>query len=327
MNNHSIRLAACALLLTFVSGHAAETYQIDPVHSTVGFKIKHLISKVGGRFADVSGTITGDPAAPEETKVNVVIKATSIDTGDAKRDEHLRSAEFFDVAQFPTITFQGKRVNRTGEDSAFVIGDLNLHGVTREAILEVKFLGRGKDMKGLYRTGWEVETKIKRSDYGLTWSKAIEGTQVIGDDVEIAMNIEAVQETPAPAAAEPSKETTSTAPAQPAPTTSITAPMPPTAAPAAEASAPRTVAPESLPLVFQPREQPTAPTAPAAPEPPARTPAPAPEPAPTATQPPTPPAPAAPSDAPAAAAPSAIPSPVQTPPAPSTPAQPAPAVN
>jgi polyisoprenoid-binding protein YceI len=159
----------------------------------VGFRVKHLFSNVTGRFNDFSGTIVGDPAKPEEAKVNVVIQVASIDTKDAKRDLHLRSDEFFDVEKFPTIQFTGKKVHRTGQDTAFVSGDLTMRGITKEVILQTKFLGRGKGMTGRIHTGWEARTALKRSDFGLTWNKAIEGTQLVGDDIEIDLQIEAVE--------------------------------------------------------------------------------------------------------------------------------------
>jgi polyisoprenoid-binding protein YceI len=181
-----------------------ETYAIDPVHSNVGFRVKHLFSNVTGRFNDFSGTLQGDPAKPEEAKVNVEIRVASIDTKDAKRDLHLRSDEFFDVEKFPTIQFVSKKVHRTGQDTAFVTGDLTMRGITKEVILQTKFLGRGKGMTGRIHTGWEAQTALKRSDFGLTWNKAIEGTQLVGDDIQIDLQIEAIEpqnEVTAPAAA------------------------------------------------------------------------------------------------------------------------------
>jgi polyisoprenoid-binding protein YceI len=163
------------------------------VHSHVGFKVKHLFSNVTGRFNEFSGTISGNPSKPEEGQVNVDIRVASIDTKDAKRDQHLRSDEFFDVERFPTMTFVSRKVNRTGEDTAFVIGDLTLRGITREVILQTKYLGRGKGMTGRIHTGFEARTALKRSDFGLTWGKAIEGTQLVGDDIEIDLQIEAVE--------------------------------------------------------------------------------------------------------------------------------------
>src|SRR5690606_2081472 len=135
--------------------------------------------------------------------------------------------------EFPLMTFKSKRVNRTGEDSAFVIGDLTMRGVTKETILQVKSLGRGKDAQGAMRTGWEAKTARKRSDFGLTWSKAVEGTQVVGDDVEIELNIEAVEDT-TPAVTEAKPETEPKTP----PTAAIEAPavLPAPAAPGAPAA-------------------------------------------------------------------------------------------
>src|SRR5215218_6967905 len=120
-------LPLLSICVAIAPAQAAETYRIDPVHSSVGFKVKHLYSKVTGRFTDVQGVITGDPEKPEEARVNVEIKTASIDTGDQKRDKHLRSGDFFDAEQFPAMTFTSKKVNRTGEDTAFVTGDLTMH--------------------------------------------------------------------------------------------------------------------------------------------------------------------------------------------------------
>ena len=212
-----------------------ETFVIDAVHSNVGFRVKHLFSNVAGRFNDFSGTITGSGDKPDEAKVNVQIQVASIDTKDAKRDQHLRSDEFFDAEKFPTIQFTGKKVTRTGADSAFVTGDLTMRGVTKEVILQTKFLGRGKGMTGRIHTGWEGRTALKRSDYGLTWNKAIEGTQLVGDDIEIELQIEAIEPKiePAPVAENqnaseaPAAEQPATAPAAEEPTAPVAVPPAP----------------------------------------------------------------------------------------------------
>jgi polyisoprenoid-binding protein YceI len=285
-----------AISLAFAPAQAAETYRIDPVHSSIGFKIKHLYSKVTGRFADVNGTIAGDPAKPEEAQVNVEIKTASIDTGDQKRDEHLRSSDFFDVELFPTMKFVSKKVNRTGEDTAFVIGDLTMHGVTKECILQVTFQGKGKDAKGAIRTGWEARTALKRSDFGLTWGKAVEGTQVVSDDVEIELNIEAVDETGIP-----SSQLTSTGVPTPGPAAGIPPVAPPATGEPSAVSAPAAVQ-VPLPFVFLTPEQ----KAEMPPAPEATVSAPVPVPAPTAESPA--PAPTTPPVAPAA--PAVIPPPV-----------------
>lgn len=187
----SLRLLALTLGLALAQTFAGEKYAIDPVHSTVGFKVKHLFSYVSGRFDDVKGIIDVDPAMPENSSVEVTIATKSINTANTKRDDHLRSPDFFHVEKFPEMTFKSKKVVRTGDKTADVIGDLSLHGVTKEVVLKTTFLGKGKGMTGDLQTGWEAKTKIKRSDFGLTWSKLIEGVQVVGDEIDIELLIEA----------------------------------------------------------------------------------------------------------------------------------------
>ena len=186
-----LRILALTTALTLAHASAAEKFAIDPVHSTIGFKVKHLFSYVTGRFNDVQGTITADAAKPEGSSVEVKIATKSVNTANEKRDTHLRSPDFFDAEKFPEMTFKSKKVTRTGEETADVLGDFSLHGVTKEVTLKVKFLGKGKGMTGGLQTGWEAKTTIKRSDYGLTWSKLIEGVSVVGDEVEIELLIEA----------------------------------------------------------------------------------------------------------------------------------------
>lgn len=185
-----VLFSAAALLFFTLAGHA-EIYTIDPVHSTVGFKVRHLFSKVTGRFVGVTGTITADAQHPEASSVEATITTKSITTENEKRDTHLRSPDFFDVEKFSTITFKSKAVKKLSDDTADVLGDLTIHGVTKETTLHVKFLGKGKGMVGGETTGWEATTSIKRGDFGLTWSKAVEGVAVVGDDVDIEIEIDA----------------------------------------------------------------------------------------------------------------------------------------
>ena len=170
---------------------AATTLQFDPIHSTVGFKVRHLFSNVEGHFDKFTGTIVADADHPENSTVTCSIETATVDTGTAKRDAHLKSPDFFDVEKFPTMTFTSKKVNVLGPDSADVVGDFTLHGVTKEVTLHVKFLGKGQGMMGGLTTGWEATTQIKRSDYGLVWNKLIEVTAVVGDDVDIDLQIAA----------------------------------------------------------------------------------------------------------------------------------------
>jgi len=173
------------------TGYAApETYQIDPVHSTIGFKIRHLAGKVTGRFGEVSGTIRIDSDHPEISSVEAAIQVESIDTANAKRDGHLKSADFFNAAEFPVMTFKSKKVSVIDKETADVAGDLTIHGVTKEIMLHVQFLGRAKGPDGTPQTGWEATTKINRTDFGLKWNKLVEGIAMIGEDVDIDLQIE-----------------------------------------------------------------------------------------------------------------------------------------
>lgn len=189
--NTTLRILALTLAATLASASAGEKYSIDPVHSTVGFKVKHLFSYVSGRFDDIKGTIDVDPAAPANSNVEVSIATKSINTANTKRDDHLRSPDFFNVEKYPAMTFKSKKVTVTGDKTADILGDFTLHGVTKEVTLKTTFLGKGKGMTGELQTGWEAKTSIKRSDFGLIWSKLVEGVQVVGDEIQIELLIEA----------------------------------------------------------------------------------------------------------------------------------------
>ena len=170
---------------------APESYKIDPVHSSITFKVRHLFSYVTGKFTKFDGTFTVDPDAVDQSSVTAKVQTTSIDTANNHRDDDLKGADFFDAAKYPEITFTSKNVKPTGDKTADIVGDFTMHGVTKELTLHAQFLGKGKGMKGEI-SGWHLTTDpFKRSDYGLNWNKAIEGTQVVGDDVEITIDIEA----------------------------------------------------------------------------------------------------------------------------------------
>ncbi len=186
-------LAVCGALLHSSLVAAPETHEIDPVHSSVAFRIKHLFTFVPGRFVEFSGALTLDADKPENSSVKVTIPVASISTANDKRDEHLRSPDFFDAEKFKEITFESKSVKKTGEKTADVTGDLTLHGVTKEVVLKAEFLGQGPGMQGETRSGWHGTTTIKRSDFGINFGKDIEGTPLIGDEVEILLDIEAVK--------------------------------------------------------------------------------------------------------------------------------------
>jgi polyisoprenoid-binding protein YceI len=173
---------------------AFETWQLDPIHSSISFSIRHLvISKVHGRFGKWTGTaqLDTDLAA---SYVNVRIDASSIDTNEPQRDAHLRSADFFDVERFPEITFAGKRVERLGPDQYRITGELTMHGVTQEVTVEAEETGRVRDPMGSDRIGFGAKAVIDRKDFGLTFNQALDaGGMALGDRVEIAIDVEAVR--------------------------------------------------------------------------------------------------------------------------------------
>jgi polyisoprenoid-binding protein YceI len=178
-------------------------WNIDPSHSGVHFSIRHMvIAKVRGRFDRFTGTVDFDEASPLAAKVSVRILADSIDTNEPKRDAHLRSADFFDVEKFPALTFESNKVEKGAGDAYLVTGDLSIHGVTRPVTLEAQLLGGGKDPWGNVRFGFEAKTSINRKDFGLTWNQALEtGGILVGDEVQIALEIQAVHATAAKEAA------------------------------------------------------------------------------------------------------------------------------
>jgi polyisoprenoid-binding protein YceI len=173
---------------------AADTYNVDPGHSEVGFQIRHLVTQVRGKFDDYKGTIQLDPAKMENSSVDFVIKAASIDTGNADRDKHLRSADFFDVEKFPEITFKSKSIKVTGKDQYAVTGTFTLHGVSKELTLPVTFGGTAKDPWGGQRAGFSTALTLDRKAYGIEWNKALDtGGALLGDDVKISIDLEAVK--------------------------------------------------------------------------------------------------------------------------------------
>lgn len=181
-----------AIAAAFVSNATAnETYTIDPVHSSVGFKIRHFVAKVPGKFTQFSGTIAVDRANLEKSSAEATIQVTSIDTENQKRDDHLRSADFFDATKFPTMTFKSKSWKKTGVDKYDVTGNLTLKGVTKEVVLKVTSLGFGPGMGGAQLSGWEAATTINKADFNMKDPAMLDAA--LGDEVEITINVEAVQ--------------------------------------------------------------------------------------------------------------------------------------
>jgi polyisoprenoid-binding protein YceI len=173
------------------------TWKIDPVHSAAEFKVKHMmISNVKGQFTAVSGVATLNETDVTKSRVEASIDAASINTRDAQRDAHLKSADFFDVEKFPTLSFKSKRVDRSRDGELAVTGDLTIHGVTREVVFEVEGpTPPAKDPWGNTRVGLAATTKISRKDYGLTWNAGLEtGGILVGDDVTVSLDVEFVKE-------------------------------------------------------------------------------------------------------------------------------------
>jgi len=192
------RIFAVAAAVAAVAGlFAAATWEIDPAHTTVSFGVRHMmVSNVRGDFTKVSGTVTGDEKNPAGAKVQATIDAASIDTREPKRDQHLKSADFFDVEKYPTITFVSKKIEPAGAGRWKMSGDLTLHGVTKEVVLDVESSGGAvKDTMGKTRAGAHATTKLKRSEFGITWSKTLDGGGVlVGDDVAVTIDVEGVKQ-------------------------------------------------------------------------------------------------------------------------------------
>jgi polyisoprenoid-binding protein YceI len=189
------RWLAVAVTLLWASTSLAEIYDVDPAHTSVLFRVRHIFTSVAGRFENFDGKITFDEKEPAKTRVEGSIDAATINTNVKKRDDHLRSADFFDVAKFPKITFESTGVtdlDPTGKKGKMQ-GTLTLHGVSRPVVLDASFLGKGKDPAGHERAGFHGTTTINRKDFGLTWNKALEsGGLLVGDDVTIEIDVEGV---------------------------------------------------------------------------------------------------------------------------------------
>ena len=171
---------------------AVRTFQVDKSHSEVDFQVRHLLTKVRGRFTDYSGTIEFDAEHPAQSKVDFTIQAASIDTAEPKRDAHLRGDDFFAAEQFPTLTFKSTKITPKKGDLYDVEGDLTIRGTTRRVVLPVTHLGTARDPWGNEKLAFEAETTIDRKDFGLTWNAALEtGGFLVGDEVKISLQIQA----------------------------------------------------------------------------------------------------------------------------------------
>lgn len=170
------------------------TWEIDPTHTTIGFSVRHaMIAKVRGRFTDFGGTFTLDGADPANSSAELTVQMTSVDTQNDDRDNHLRSAEFFDVETFPTMTFISTGVAAKGSDFV-VTGDLTVHGVTKSVPVEFELVGISQDPWGNTRIGFEGEAEINRRDFGLEWNVALDtGGVLVSENIKITLDVEAVK--------------------------------------------------------------------------------------------------------------------------------------
>ena len=173
------------------AGSEAVTLKVDPQHSNVGFQVRHIFTKVSGRFREFEGTLRFDEKNPAASSVEVTITGASIDTNVAARDKDLRSPRFFDVEKHPTIVFKSSSVQPLAEKKAKIKGMLTMHGVSKEVVLDAEYLGRMKDPWGNLRYGFHAEGSIDRRDFGLTWNEALEaGAVLVGEQVDILLDVE-----------------------------------------------------------------------------------------------------------------------------------------
>ncbi len=174
---------------------STRTYTFDKVHSEFLFQVRHLVTKVRGRFSDFAGAVQFNEQHPEESSVSVTINASSVDTNAPDRDQHLRSADFFFAEKYPSITFESSRIVKKSDEEFDVTGTLTIRGVSKEITLPVTYLGAAKDPWGNARLGFETEITINRKEFGLMWNAALEtGGFLVGDEVKITASVQAVGE-------------------------------------------------------------------------------------------------------------------------------------
>jgi polyisoprenoid-binding protein YceI len=197
MNNRHLVFLNSLLLFTLavVSPLAAAEYQIDVSHSTIGFQVRHMaISKTNGVFDDFTGSFSFEPGKPETWSCEAVIQAASINTNNDKRDEHLTSEDFFNAAEYPTLSFKSTGVKMEDESEGVLMGNLTIHGVTKPVELDFEVLGTVTDPWDNERAGFSANVKINRQDFGLSYTNVLEaGGLVVGDEVKIFLEIEGIK--------------------------------------------------------------------------------------------------------------------------------------
>jgi len=190
------RFVLSAILAVVALPLAADIYKVDKSHSDVDFKVRHLVSNVTGKFTDFDGTITMQPDKPGASSVEFSINAGSNNTGNADRDKHLHTADFFDVEKFPAITFKSTSIAPAKKKDLYnVTGDLTIRGVTKRVTIPVQFLGSARDPWGNDKAGFSLTTTINRKDFGVNWNKALDnGGFLLSDEVEVTINLETAKQ-------------------------------------------------------------------------------------------------------------------------------------
>lgn len=176
-----------------------KSFEVDPVHSALQFKVRHIISMVPGQFRAFSGSVEYDPTAPTSLTARATVQVASIDTGNPKRDEHLKSPDFFDAANHPTLEFRSTKAEAAGEGKIRLTGDLTMRGVTKPITLDMTVLGVAPGFGGATLLGLEGKTTVSRKDFNILWNRTLDsGGTVLGDEVELTIQIEAAHKPPAP---------------------------------------------------------------------------------------------------------------------------------
>lgn len=191
-----LTIFAAALVLGISSVAGAATFEIDSAHTSAEFAVRHLmVSKVRGNLGKVTGVVSLDETDPTKSSVEATIDVTGIDTREPKRDEHLKSPDFFDVAKYPTITFKSKKITKVGDGKFQMAGDLTIHGVTKEVVLDLEGSPTPfKDPMGHVKLGGAATTRLNRKDFGILWNKSLDGGGVVvGEDVDVTIDIELVK--------------------------------------------------------------------------------------------------------------------------------------
>ena len=190
-----LTLVLLAALAAPALAQTTPTWEIDPAHSSIQFGVRHLmITTVRGKFPKFTATVVGDEKEPTRSIVEASIDVASIDTGEPKRDDHLKTPDFFDAAKYPTITFKSTKIEAAGDRRFKLHGDLTMHGVTKSVVLDVEATPEVKGMRGETRAGARATTKVNRKDFGINWSKTMDGGGlVVGDDVDVTIDVEGVK--------------------------------------------------------------------------------------------------------------------------------------